>query len=104
MAGKKGRSGRRPIVPPVRLQLPPLGESELEIARYLAAVADGVRSGRIDARIGDTLVSAARVALTAIKRVAEGREIEQLESMYERAEQLARGVQQSATAGPLRQS
>ena len=40
MAGTKGRSGRRPIVPPAGLVLPPLGESELEIARYLAAIAE----------------------------------------------------------------
>ena len=102
MAGTKGRSGRRPIVPPAGLTLPPLGESELEIARYLAAVADGVRTGAIEARIGDTLVGAARVALAAIKRVAEGREIERLESMLREAQSVARDVQQEATAGRAR--
>lgn len=99
MPGTKGRSGRRPIVPPAGLRLPPLGESELEIARYLAAVTEGVASGTIEARIADSLIAAARVALTAIKRVAEGREIESLNDLLAEAKGVAQAAQQRATSG-----
>ena len=85
------------MAPAAGLDLPPLGESEIEIARYLAAVTMGVASGSIEARIADSLIAAARVALTAIKRVAEAREIEQLRSLLGDAQSIARGIQQGST-------
>ena len=99
VAGVAGRSGRKPP-PAVGITLPPLGETELEVARYVAAVAVGVAAGQIDCRMADTLVSAARVAAGVIKRNAESREIETLREW--RAELLGLKQQSSMVAAGVR--
>lgn len=97
----KPRSGKKPGPKPrptdPDLKLPPVGDTEEAIREYLAAVAEAVGAGRLEIRVADTCISAAKASLGALKQLNAKQEIKRLQMMLKQAKMLAqRGAQQEA--------
>jgi hypothetical protein len=75
---------------PKRLRLPRAWKSPSDVVDYLRAVARQVERGRLDARIGDTLITAAKAARGAMGDVARAAELNEWRSLVARAEAVAR--------------
>lgn len=89
MAGTKGRSGRREIIP-TSVDLPPFTNDVASIIVYLDAVRAAVVAGDLDPRTAEPLIACARVALQALKHQHSRADIDEVKALYEAAKSLAR--------------
>lgn len=82
-------SGRRESYETTAILPDAIGESEEEIGAYVNAVALGVVTGGVEARIADTLKDLARTKLAAIRQKSERQKVDDLWEILKRAEALA---------------
>lgn len=87
-----------------KLELPPVGNTEGAIREYLAAVAEAVGKGRLDQRVADTCISAAKASLAALKQANAKGEIKRLQQMLKQAQGLQRAGAQHEAADRLGQA
>ena len=83
--------------------LPPLGDSESSILEHQSAVSAGLASGAIPPAVARELSHSAQIALSAVRRQAESREVERLEQVLAGAQALARAAEQQIVAGAEQQ-
>lgn len=84
------RSGRRKIEPPQGLVFPKIGKTEESIRRYLATVARYLGEGRLDPRVADSMIAAAKGALQAVRERFKRLEVNELQTLVNRAEAVSR--------------
>lgn len=92
-------SGRPKPGPPAPVELPAMGESELSIARYAAAVAHLLELGMLEPARAREMIGAARVAMVGCKRTAERIEIDELQALLKNAQALSQGNRMKAPGG-----
>ena len=83
--------------PPLRSDIPPLGETPESIIAFMNAIATACANNLLDEKRGDTLTAMARTALNAVKHRDTKVEDRELDEMLRRAEAVeAAGLQREA--------